>query len=123
MSRKSIRYGIKTAIEAFYSGPVYITRRIDAREISEYINVFLSSGSAVTDAGIYSQVTGRLVITVAKKGATDDDLDTIGDQIDAMITTIDYTSIGAIGAYFTEFSYADDDDEFEKLHLTYDIIY
>lgn len=123
MSRKNIRDGIKTAIELFYSGPVYITRRIDAREIDEYINVFLSSGSAVTDIGVYRQVNARLVITIAKKGATDDDLDTIGDLIDEMIDTINYTSLGAIGAYFTEFSYADDDDEFEKLHLTYDIIY
>lgn len=123
MSRKTIRDGIKEAIDAVYSGPVYTIRRIDARELSEYIGVFLASGSAVTDIGVYRQIDARLVITIAKKGATDDDLDTTGALIDNIIDTINYTSIGAIGAYFTEFQYADDDDEFEKLHLTYDIIY
>ncbi len=123
MSRKTIRDGMKAAIETVYDGPVYTIRRIDARELSEYINVFLASGSATTDSGIYQQITARMVITIAKKGASDDDLDTTGATIDAIINTINYTSIGAIGAYFTEFQYADDDDEFEKLHLTYDIIY
>lgn len=123
MSRKTIRDGIKAAIEGIYSGSVFLTRRIDARDLSEYINVFMSSGSANTESGLHQQIEARLVISIAKKGATDDQLDEVADQIEAMLDDLDYASIGAIGAYFSEFQYADDDDEFEKLHITYDIIF
>ena len=122
--RKQIRDQIKAQIETQYGGSVFTERSIDARDSTEFINVFLIDGNIIGEEGLNHLTESSLVIGVQKKGASDDDLDSTGDLVEAAIGQ-DIT-LGRLvsGLVYEGFEYGTDESSgFDQLFLKYTIIF
>lgn len=123
MSRKQIRDQIKTQLATSYTGTIFTGRKIDARDQTEFVNVFLADGVTEEDT-VLRQTESTLVIGVHKQNATDDQLDTIGDLLEAAIATD--ISLGGLvaGLVYTGFEYGEDErNGFDQLYLKYTVIF
>lgn len=120
--RKQIRDQLKTLISGVYTGEILIARRIDASELDEFVNIYISEGETQSE-GIEKQSIAAMVVGINKKLATDDELDEIGDTIAAAIEenmTLDDLVAGLV---YTGFQYGEDGTGFDQLFLKYTVIY
>jgi hypothetical protein len=120
--RKQIRDQLKTLISVVYAGEILIARRIDASELDEFVNIYISEGETQSE-GIEKQSIAVMVVGINKKLATDDELDEIGDTIAAAIEenmTLDDLVAGLV---YTGFQYGEDGTGFDQLFLKYTVIY
>jgi hypothetical protein len=120
--RKQIRDQLKTLISGVYAGEILIARRIDASELDEFVNIYISEGETQSE-GIEKQSIAAMVVGINKKLATDDELDEIGDTIAAAIEenmTLDDLVAGLV---YTGFQYGEDGTGFDQLFLKYTVIY
>lgn len=123
-SREDVRQMIVAAVETGYSGTVIAGRAIDARAITEFVNVFLESGEVEHGFGASSITTAEVSIGIHKQGATDADLDTIGDSITGAIYSDSALRVGLVGMMQTGFSYeTGDNDGVNSLILKFEIKY
>lgn len=120
--RKQIRDQLKTLISGVYTGEILIARRIDASELDEFVNIYISEGETQSE-GIEKQSIAAMVVGINKKLATDDELDEIGDTIAQAIEeniTLDDLVAGLV---YTGFQYGEDGTGFDQLFLKYTVIY
>lgn len=121
--RKTIRDQVKAQLATTYSGDIFTGRKIDARDATEFLNVFLANGDSYGE-GIEEKTESSLVIGIHKQAATDDELDIIGDSLEAAIGE-NLTLNGLIsGLVYTGFEYNEDESSgFDQLYLKYTVIY
>lgn len=120
--RKQIRDQLKTLISGVYTGEILIARRIDASELDEFVNIYISEGETQSE-GIEKQSIAAMVVGINKKLATDDELDEIGDTIAAAIEENMTLDDLAAGLVYTGFQYGEDGTGFDQLFLKYTVIY
>lgn len=122
-NRKTIRDKVKAQLATAYAGDIFTGRKIDARDSTEFLNVFLADGESYGE-GIEEKTESSLVVGIHKKTATDDELDVIGDLLEAAIGE-NLTLDGLIsGLVYTGFEYGEDESSgFDQLYIKYTAIY
>jgi hypothetical protein len=122
--RKDIRDDVKARIATQYTGQIYTTRRVDARELDEFVTVFLGEGEYAS-AGFEITHKAELGIGIFKTGnASDDELDAIADLVDTALEEDFALDDGVFLLAPTGFEYPDDsENQFSSLILKYKITY
>lgn len=81
--RKQIRDAASASVATAYSGDLFTSRNIDARDLDEYMSIYLASGDISKDFQV--EVTEIVLVLEFNKDAGDDDLDTTIDAAHAAL--------------------------------------
>jgi hypothetical protein len=121
--RTEIREAIKERLADSLAYAVFAGRSLDATELTEFANVYIQEGEA-TYLGIKQSHESFLVISYRNSGdLTDDELDVLGDEIQAAIADESFGDVMS-GIIYTGFAYLDERErDFDGIDLRYTIYY
>ena len=121
--RGLIRAAVRAILQPLFSFTVYAERNIDAREDDELINVYLVEGS-IEYEGLRSSTTAILAIAYrTEENATDDEIDVIADQIEAVMKPQVLGDL-ASGLLYDGFEYLDERERgFSGITLRFSVVY
>lgn len=123
--RKAIRDGIKAALDGVHVGvEVFTQRQVDARDLSEYINVFFDDGE-IGQQGLDEQTAAEILVGYHTANyISDDDLDQKGDALYAAIEAADIAPDILRGMLPAGFSYGEESESpFTSLFLRFTVFY
>lgn len=121
--RTEIREAIKQRLIASLAYSVFAGRNVDATELTEFANVYITEGEAVY-SGIKQSHESFLVISYRNASdLTDDELDVYGDEVQAAIASEGFGDVMS-GIIYTGFAYLEERErDFDGIDIRYTIYY
>lgn len=122
-SQKQIRNAIRERIATAVTYPVFASRDIDAREESEFANVFFTVGDVAYE-GLQQRNESNLVVIYRNSDEIDDDfIDSRGDEIQSAIISSPFGDEMS-GILYAGFEYLDDQERsFSGIELRFTVYY
>lgn len=122
--RKVIRDGFKAAIDSVFAGETFTKRKVDARNKSEYVNVFFEDGE-ITHDGLDGVTSAEIIVGYhTREYLGDDELDSAVNPLYQAISAADIASDVIRGILPTGFYYGDEQEgEFTSMFLQFRVVY
>lgn len=123
--RKVLRDGIKAAIDGVHANvEIFTKRQVDARGLSEYINVYFDEGD-ISQLQLDQQTSAEILVGYHTANyISDDDLDEKGDALYAAIKAADIAPDVLRGMLPSGFSYGEESESaFTSLFLRFTVFY
>ncbi len=126
LMRDRIRNRLQTQfVDGGYSEKIYTGRVFDPGNLNQFLEVTIAEGDVINGSDLSAVTQARLQIGVhMKRPATDDDLDEVGDSVEASLLTDRQLGGLVHGTLATGFRYETAfEQQYAVLYLFYDVVY